>query len=36
MAKELGCSDVVAEAIRDHHERFDGNGYAHRHDGRAN
>lgn len=32
MAKELGCSDVVAEAIRDHHERFDGNGYAHRHD----
>lgn len=30
MAKELGCSDTVAEAIRDHHERFDGNGYGHR------
>lgn len=30
MAKALGCSDVVAEAIRDHHERYDGNGYAHR------
>ena len=30
LAKEAGCSEAVCEAIRDHHERYDGTGYAHR------